>query len=71
MRCSEAGHFVLIDDYQISSQGDFKVKINWGWGNACNSNGLWYSGSGAIIDPCHNWTWNEFRVFSNTTPINW
>jgi hypothetical protein len=68
MSCDARGHVVLIDQYIITSNGQFAVKINFGWGNKSNENNYWYPTNGAFSVGC---LWKKFIIFKNTTPINY
>jgi len=64
------GHDAIIDQYRIESNGDFKVRINMGWGADAFEPGQpsekWYEGSGSI--GANGLSFTTFYIFKNTIP---
>ncbi|MFZ3138110.1 MAG: C10 family peptidase [Thermodesulfovibrionales bacterium] len=75
------GHAALIDGYDESPGGDFKVKINWGWANLGNENNLLYNTDGPIEvkyteiknneQKQQNLEIKNFRIYGAPVPINY
>jgi hypothetical protein len=69
IKAEDVGHYVLIDGYRVLSDNTFEVLINWGWGNADQTNDNYYSTNGQIIIPGHS-RWKNFWIFKETRPLN-
>jgi VWFA-related protein len=66
-----AGHTAVIDQYRIEADGNFKVRINMGWGvDAFQTGGpssKWYDGSGSI--DAGFITFGMFYIYKYTVPV--
>lgn len=63
IRNRDANHVAVIDDYRITNDNYFQIRINMGWGKSFNG---YYYADGSIT--VNKYTFDKFSIYKNTRP---